>query len=286
MDGANVAGDLGNTVANDLEAYLNATLPAVIEPGVQAAVEAQYTQNGIPEAVWVTGAPADALFPGSPAIAPVADVVAAQLPSAVAAAVDPLVAGANQAFQLGGAGFDAQASALYQAFGAVESNRVPQDGAVHIPTGYLRYGDATRSHWGADLALEYYVNNDLTIWGNTSILSQNMWIPGEDNDDDLPFASYLNAPTFKFRMGMNYFPSEGFRGSLSFQHDDAYFTSQGIFSGITQEKNLVDMSIGYKFKNNMAFDLTGTNIFDFKYQTYPNFPTIGRRIIGKITYKF
>ena len=284
--GANVAGDLGNTVAGDLEAYLNQVLPAALTPSVTAAVEDQYTQLGIPEAVWSTGAPADALFPGSDPIASVADVVAVQLPGAVAATVDPLVAGANAAFQQGGAGFDAQASALYQVFGAVESDRVPEDDVTHISTGYRRYGDATRSHVGADVSLEYYANNDLTIWGNASWLSQNEWIPGEDNDDDLPFEAYLNAPTFKFRLGMNYFPAQGFRGSLSFQHDDAFFTSQGFFSGITQEKNLFDMSLGYKFNESISFDVTGTNIFDREYQTYPNFPMIGRRIIGKITYKF
>ena len=284
--GANVAGDLGNTVAGDLEAYLNQTLPAALTPSVTAAVEDQYTQLGIPEAIWGTGAPADALFPGSDPVASVADVVAVQLPGAVAATVDPLVAGANAAFQQGGAGFDAQASALYQVFGAVESDRVPEDGVTHISTGYRRYGNATRSHVGADVSLEYYANNDLTIWGNASWLSQNEWIPGEDNDDDLPFAAYLNAPTFKFRLGMNYFPAQGFRGSLSFQHDDAFFTSQGFFSGITQEKNLFDMSLGYKFNESISFDVTGTNIFDREYQTYPNFPMIGRRIIGKITYKF
>ena len=286
LDNANVAGDLGNLVAGDLEAYLSQALPAALTPSVTAGVEAEYTANGIPEAVWGTGAPADALFPGSPAIAAVADVVAVQLPGVVAATSDLLVDGANAAFQQGGAGFDAQASALYSVFGAVESDRAPNDDATHIAAGYRRFGNATRSHVGADLSLEYYANNDLTIWGNASWLSQNEWIPGEDNDDDLPFTSYLNAPTFKFRLGMNYFPVQGLRGSISFQHDDAFYTNQGFFSGVTQEKNLFDMSVGYKFNESLAIDLTGTNVFDRKYQTYPNFPLIGRRIIAKVTYKF
>ena len=292
--GSDVPNDLGNLVASDLDAYLNNVLPAVLTPavtaGTTAAVEAQYTAGGIPESVWETGAPADALFQGSPAVAPVADVVALQLPAALASTVestiDPLVAGANAAFQQGGQGFDALASQLYPVFGAVESDRVPEDGVTHISTGYRRYGNATRSHIGADLSLEYYANNDLTFWGNASWLSQNEWIPGEDNDDDLPFASYLNAPAFKFRLGVNYFPVQGFRGSLSFQHDDEFFTSQGFFSGVTQEKNLVDLSLGYKVDESLSFDITGTNIFNNRYSTYPNFPLIGRRIIGKITFKF
>ena len=106
--------------------------------------------------------------------------------------------GVAQAFNLGGQGYANQVAPLASIFGAVESLRVPQDdGITHISSGYRRYGDATRSHVGADLSL----SDDITLWLNTSWVSQNEWIPGESNDDGLPFSSYLNSPKMKYRAG-------------------------------------------------------------------------------------
>ena len=50
------------------------------------------------------------------------------------------------------------------------------------------------------MSLDYFANADLRLWANASWLSQNEWIPGEDNDDDLFNTSYLNAPLWKYRM--------------------------------------------------------------------------------------
>ena len=57
--------------------------------------------------------------------------------------------------------------------------------------------------------MDYFANADLRLWANASWLSQNEWIPGEDNDDDLLNTSYLNVPKFKWRMGMDYTPISG-----------------------------------------------------------------------------
>ena len=59
----------------------------------------------------------------------------------------------------------------------------------------------------------------------------------------------------------------GFRARISFQHDDAFTVEQGLFiNGIADEKNLVDMNIGYKFSEKFALDLSGNNVFDQKYR--------------------
>ena len=155
---------------------------------------------------------------------------------------------------------------------------------VHASSGYRRFNDATRSHYGMDLSLEYFINDDWTWFGNTSWLSQTDWAVGDDN---LPFTSYLNAPKFKFRTGLGYSPDMGFRARISFQHDDAFTVEQGLFiNGIADEKNLVDMNIGYKFSEKFALDLSGNNVFDQKYRAMPGLPVIGRRILAKATYNF
>ena len=182
----------------------------------------------------------------------IAGGIASELPSQVATVVGGLAGFAGGAYTIGGDGLAAlgggvlQADGTYsfQAMGSVESNRVPaNDGITHVSAGYRSYDDAVRSHYGGDISMDYFANADLRLWANASWLSQNEWIPGEDNDDDLLNTSYLNAPAWKWRMGMDYTPISGLQFGMSFQHDDNFESNQGFFGGTTDEKNLVDFSI-------------------------------------------
>lgn len=282
-----IPADLGAQVASDfandpvISAAITQAVTAGVNAQVQAGVEAQYTANGIPQAIWETGAPEGALFPGSPAIAPVSAAVAATAAPLIA----PAIAAANQevAGLIGGA--FTQAGQAYTglintaAVGVIESQRVPQgDGITHISAGYRIFDNVTRSHWGSDLSIEYYATDKLTFWGNASWLSQNEWNPGEENDDDLPFQDFLNAPRFKYRLGMDFLDRSGFKYSLAFQHDDEFNSNQGFYAGTVQAKNLVDASIGYKLSDGIKLDLSSTNLFNQKYRAFPNMPVIGRRV--------
>jgi len=230
--------------------------------------------------------------PGDLSSAVQADLLAfllPQIPAAFggAATAGLIAANVGGGFNLGGQGFDAAASPLYGVIGAVESDQVPQgDDLMHVSAGYRQYDNATRSHWGSDLSLEYFVNDRMSIWANGSYLSQNVWIPGASDDDGLPFSSFLNAPTFKYRAGLKYAQEQGYRFSLSFQHDDEFESDQGVFAGTVQEKNLVDTNIGYDFGSGLELDISATNLFDQKYSAFPSMPVIGRRVILKATYSF
>ncbi len=256
-----------DNLPSDLAAQVVADLIAdpTINATVLGAVQAQYAGQGIP-------------LTGIPGVAPSA---AAQAAGTVAA----IAGGYGLGFTALGQGLNGSAfSGLYPIIGAVESSQAPNDGMVHSASGYRRFGDATRSHYGMDLSLEYFLNDEWTWYGNSSWLSQTDWAVG---DDDLPFTSYLNSPKFKFRTGLAYATDKGFRGKISFQHDDAFFVEQGLFiNGLADEKNLIDMNIGFKFNDNLAIDLSGNNIFDQKYRAMPGLPVIGRRILAKVTLNF
>lgn len=269
LTGADVAGDLSSTVRGDILPYLE----GVITNAVTQQVAAGY--------VGVTDAIATSLGIPTQAQA-LAGALAQNLPGATAIA-NAVGAG----FAAGGQVFDAQASALYPYIGTVETDQVPQgDNVAHIPAGYRQYDDATRSHWGADLSLEYFVNDKMSVWGNGSYISQNVWIPGESDDDGLPFSSFLNSPQVKYRAGIKYAEEQGLRFSVSFQHDDEFESDQGVFAGTVQEKNLVDTNLGYDFGNGLELDLSATNLFDQKYVAFPSMPVIGRRVILKATVSF
>ena len=177
------------------------------------------------------------------------------------------------------------ASAAFPIFGALESAESPKgDGMVHSPAGYRRFGDAVRSHWGTDIALEYYVNDKVTLWANGSYLSQNYWAVG---DDDLPFEAYLNTPKVKYRGGIMYGGTgKGLFGSVTYQHDDTFESNQGEYGGTVQEKDLIDLNLGYKFDNGVNLNLSATNLFDEKYRAMPGMPVIGRRTVLTATYSF
>jgi len=252
---------VGADFANDLGAQVTADFAS--SPGVIADMEAFYGSQGWP----LTGIPAFGIPSSSDAIA-------------------GLAGAAGGAFAQGGAGFDAQIAPLYPIIGTVETTAVPQgDGLMHIPAGYRRFDGATRSHVGADMSMEYFLNDNVTLWLNSSWLSQNEWIPGESNDDDLPFSSYLNAPKFKYRAGVQY-SKDKVRGSLAFQHDDSFNSNQGFFSGEVQEKNLFDINVGYNVSKNLKLDLSATNVLDQKYRAFPTMPVIGRRTVLKLTFDY
>lgn len=203
------------------------------------------------------------------------------------AALAPVAAAVGGAYTAGGQGFADAVSPLGAIFGAVESNRVPQDdGITHVSAGYRTFADAKRDWWGSDIGLEFYASEDLTFWGNYSWVSQNSWIPGEDNDDGLPSRFDLNTPQNKFRLGANYTPATGFNASVSFQHDDSFYANFGQFAGDTEPRNLVDAAVGYAFDNGLSLNLAATNLFNNKYRAFPNFPQIGNRTILTLRYTF
>ena len=192
------------------------------------------------------------------------------------------------AYGAGGAGFQDALAPLSSIFGAVESDLVPQDdGIVHVAAGYRTFEDLTLDYWGADIGIEYYFTDNLSGFANFSYVSQNEWGPDvKDDDDNLPFVNTINVPKQKYRLGIIYAPEKGLRGSVSFQHDDSFRAEFGQFAGMADEKNLVDASIGYRFDNGLALDLSANNLFDNEYRAFPNFPKIGRRVVAKVVYTF
>jgi len=176
----------------------------------------------------------------------------------------------------------------------VPTDQVPANGTNHIAAGYRTFDE--RTFIGADLGLEYYFNDDFSAFFNYSWVNKITFmqkVVGNEGAGKLP--TYLNIPKNKFRLGVTYAPSMGLRGSLSFQHDDAYVANAGQFSTDnpatpevekTDPRNLVDASVGYKFDFGLAIDASASNVLNNKYRYLPNMPEIGRRAMVKLTYDF
>ena len=166
--------------------------------------------------------------------------------------------------------------------GAIESDRVPDDELLNLSAGYRDYADAKRSHWGSDVSIDYLATDNLTIWGNYSYVSQNIWNVG---DDGLLFPQNLNTPLNKYNLGLRLTGANGFRTSLTYQHADSFLSDQGMYGGETDERNLVDFSIGRQV-GNIQLDLAATNLFNQKYSAFPGMPIIERRVTLRAGFKF
>ncbi len=182
-----------------------------------------------------------------------------------------------------GDGFEGQIAPLAAGFvlASTPTDNVPNNGVTHVAAGYRTFDKI--SYTGLDAALEYYVNDELSLFSTYSWISDNVFqadIKGSDGSE----RTTLSVPLWKFRVGANYLPEYGFRANASFQHEPSYEVFIGQFSGDTDVKNLVDAAIGYKFNNGLSIDVTAQNLFDNEYRAFPNFPKIGRRVLGKLTY--
>lgn len=203
----------------------------------------------------------------------------------IAATIPVVEGGIVAAYTAGGQGFvDLAGSALGTLAATTSTQEVPDNGVTHLAAGYRTFDE--RTFWGSDVGLQYYATDDLQFFGNYSWVSTTEFMQNVVGVEGEPLPTFLNIPQNKFRLGVNYTPSTGFRGSIAFQHDDSYFASAGQFSGVTQARNLVDASIGYAFDNGLTIDLSGNNVLNYEYRYLPNMPIIGRRLLAKLTYSF
>jgi iron complex outermembrane receptor protein len=166
---------------------------------------------------------------------------------------------------------------------ATPTEQVPDNGVTHVATGFRTF--ERFNYWGIDFGMNYYLNNSLTLSASYSWISKNLFNPKIVDVDGTESITLLQ-PSYRFRLGLNYAPDFGFRTNLSYQFDPSFNVLLGQYTGDTDVKSLIDAGIGYKFNNSLMLDISAQNLFDNEYRTYPNFPKIGRRVLGKITYTF
>ncbi len=207
------------------------------------------------------------------------------------AAIAPSIVGAYTA---GGDGFAGAIDAA-SAHAASPTDQIPANGSNYIAAGYRTFDE--RTYVGYDVGLEYYFNNEISAFFNYSGVNKNEFkqkVVGNEGAGELP--TYLNIPLNKFRVGANYTPDMGFRGSISFQYDEPFVAAAGQFSTDdlstpdvvekSDARSLVDASVGYKFDFGLTIDASASNLLNNEYRYLPNMPKIGRRALVKLTYEF
>lgn len=194
--------------------------------------------------------------------------------SATAQQIGQLLNGAYT--QAGQAFLDILAGAGLPFHGIVQTDQVPDTGLPNLAFGYpTRDPDGISDDWGFEMHTKYYFSEVLTSFLNYTWFNNPTGMPGD-----------LNFPQNKIRVGLNYGPELGWNGSLAYQWDQAYRSNQSTYPGRIDARSLLDLSVGYGFENGLAISASATNLFDNEFRSLPGFPSIGRRVTGRLLYSF
>jgi iron complex outermembrane receptor protein len=139
---------------------------------------------------------------------------------------------------------------------------------------------------GVDLSAKYYVNNDLAIYANYSWLSQVYWDDAKLSGLDITTPFSLNMSANRARAGLEYLPKTGLNANASVRYTDTFTSVNSYWSGEVPSSTIVDLGVGYAFTSGLRLNATVTNLLDTVNQPIAGATSIGRLILGKLTYTF
>lgn len=213
--------------------------------------------------------------------AALADPANAGLAGALVAALDNPAAGGNG----NGSAVD-ELTTLYVGgaaqipYGTVTPEEAFDPNAVMVT--YRNFGEV--DFFGLDLSLSYFINNNWTITGNYSFVSEDFYknLDGIDN-------IALNAPKHKFGGSLTYKnPESGFDANLRLRFVDSFPVQTGTFVGKVDSYSVLDLTANYKlpFSQNTNLSLTVQNLADNEHREMVGAPQIGRLGIVRLTQSF
>jgi len=165
-----------------------------------------------------------------------------------------------------------------RALGVLSADNSPTTSGTY-DFAYLNFDEL--DYWGVDLGVEYFVNNDLTFFGNVSWLSQNYWEELTLNKSDLTAPLSLNTPDTRIKFGFNKYAEKGwFYNAAARVTTDWESVNGSAFTGPVDGYFVVDAGVGYAF-DKVRIGITATNLFDEKYRPIFAAPDVRRLILAK-----
>ncbi|MCV6631047.1 MAG: TonB-dependent receptor [Flavobacteriaceae bacterium] len=146
------------------------------------------------------------------------------------------------------------------------------------------YNIESVDYFGVDAGVDYFLNDDITIFANASWLSKNYWdkVNILNSEQTVPFA--LNVPDLRAKLGVDYLPSKGFTANAAVRYRSEFESVNGAsWTGTTESSTVVDASLGYIFSPKVKLNLSATNVFDTKYRPIANAPFVRRLLLAKLT---
>ncbi len=153
---------------------------------------------------------------------------------------------------------------------------------------YRNFGEL--DYWGIDASLQVIANENLTLFGNLSFVSDDFFDNEELDETNTDLQLALNAPTFKTKVGGSYRIDGGLSFNASARYTEGFPVRSGSdYIGDVDSYFLVDLGAGYDFANSvegLRLDFTIQNILNNEHREFVGAPQLGRMGLARLTYSF
>lgn len=163
------------------------------------------------------------------------------------------------------------------------------DGVVDNVGGFLSYRNFGQvSYFGTDISLTLQATDELSIFANTSILSDDFFDNEELDETNTSLSLALNAPAFKLKGGFDYRFQNGFSFGMSSNYVEGFPVETGPYVGEVESYFLLDARVGYDVQSipGLSLNVTGKNILNNEHREFAGAPELGAAIFGRMTYSF
>jgi iron complex outermembrane receptor protein len=204
---------------------------------------------------------------------PIVSAITQQL---IAAGLDPATAQAQAQEQAAGIVPQLAEGIATVPLGVVSSPEI--SGGSDVVVTYRNVGDLDL--WGSDLALQWFLDDEWTLNGTYSYISDDLF----EIEDGAPIA--LNAPQHKGTLGLSYRNlRQGFNAEARVRFRSSFPAISAGFEGEVPGAELLDLTLGYSVPGTPAtVQLAVNNVFDTPYQSFVGVPDIGRFALLRVKY--
>lgn len=166
---------------------------------------------------------------------------------------------------------------------------LPGGGSPTEVGGFLSYRNFGEvSYFGTDISVTLQATDELSIFANTSILSDDFFDNEELDETNTSLSLALNAPAFKLKGGYNYRFENGFSFGMTGNYVEGFPVETGPYVGEVESYFLLDARIGYDVQSvpGLSVNVTGKNILNNEHREFAGAPELGAAVFGRMTYSF
>lgn len=159
---------------------------------------------------------------------------------------------------------------------------------VGSPPSYRQSGEF--QYYGLNVSAEVRPTDALTLFGNTSVVSDDFFeLDALDAADPTRRSGVaLNASPFKVKGGFDYGLPGGVTVGATVHHVDEFYMQLGPYSGTVDAYTLLDV----RFRSTvpavpgLSLNLTAKNVLGNEHREFVGAPQLGRMMVARLTYEF
>ena len=151
---------------------------------------------------------------------------------------------------------------------------------------YRSAGDI--EYWGLDVAAEVNATDALSVFGNTSVVSDDSFTGDRSFASDRTEEIALNAPAFKVKGGLDYrLPRLDASIGATAHYVDDFPVRFGPYLGTVGSYALLDAraQVAVPSVPGLEVNLTAKNVLGNDHREFVGAPALGRMVVARLTYE-